>query len=113
MTKTCRTYMAKILIAVLTAGLLGGCQRPPKGEGESPASSERPVSDTDGTGDTPDLKQEGKEPAAMGRYRETELELPEGTESQSLICFISGEGGRMELYTAAKGGSEKSSDVFR
>ena len=112
MTKTCRTYMAKILIAVLTAGLLGGCQRPPKGEGESPASSERPVSDTAGTGDTPDLKQ-GKEPAAMGRYRETELELPEGTESQSLICFISGEGGRMELYTAAKGGSEKSSDVFR
>ena len=49
----------------------------------------------------------------MGRYGETEVELPQEAESQSLIQFLKGEEGNLELYTAVRDSSGNVEEAFR
>lgn len=111
MIKIYRKKVAWILMAGLLLGSLSGCQKKEAGSIKETTAQEgesRPGSDTT----MPD-KEPGKS-EAMGRYRETKIELPEETENHMKCGFVRGESGNLELYT--KEGdyySETISDTFR
>ncbi len=84
---------ACFLAAGLVLGLLGGCR---KGEVREETGSLPAEGSTQA--ETP--AQDKGELKAMGRYRETEVGLPEEIKDQSYIRFMRGEGGNLELYTA-------------
>ncbi len=107
-------HMARLLITVVAAWALGGCQKP-SGSSEGPGS--RPVEDT-GAGSSQEESgglenQGGDRQGAMGRYGETEVELPQETEDQSLVQFLRGEEGGLELYTAVRDSSGNTAEAFR
>ena len=84
---------AWLLAAGLVLGLLGGCRKGEVREETGSLSAE-------GSTQAETLAQDKGELKAMGRYRETEVELPEEIKDQSYIRFMRGEGGNLELYTA-------------
>ena len=112
--KSYKKHMAKFLITALAAGLLAGC-------GKSSGTAGGELSGTEGTTaqtDIPALPPEesggdSQRTGAAGRYRETEVELPQEVQSQSLIRFLRGEGGILELYTAQRDSEGKNTDTFR
>ncbi len=52
-----------------------------------------------GDGSTVLPSEEAKEPGAMGRYGETEIELPQEMENHMKCGFMKGESGSLELFT--------------
>lgn len=103
-----RKHIAGTLIAALAAGLLVSCGQPSK-SGGTEEKPDIPVLDPTVSGTGADQE----EPMAMGRYRETEMKLPEELEGGSLIRFLKGENGILELYTAQREFSGKAAQSFR
>ncbi|MCI8887350.1 MAG: carbohydrate ABC transporter substrate-binding protein [Hungatella sp.] len=101
----------------LAAGILGGCGR---NQTAPEAGSTRPVQETtqgDEEKGKREAKEESREPGAKGRYRETEVKLPEEIENQTFLWFGRGEEGRLELFTmewdTAWGAQSSVADSFR
>lgn len=115
MIKIHKKGMAWLLIAGLVLGSLSGCQKKAGdtiediGETKAQAGESGP-----GGGSTAQLPEETGEPGAMGRYGETEIELPQEMQNHMKCGFMKGESGSLELFT--KEGdyySEEISDTFR
>lgn len=97
---------AWILAAGLAVGLLSGCQKREENKiGESTAS-------IGVTGQGPISGHEPESPGALGRYGETEVELPEEIKEQSLCQFTRGTGGELELFTMNREPSGTVTEVF-
>ncbi len=114
-----KRHMATILAAALAAGLLGGCQKPSGSGAESVSRQEGNgreggSGEDSGSGEASGSQNQGSgRQDAMGRYGETEVELPQEAESQSLIQFLKGEEGNLELYTAVRDSSGNVEEAFR
>ena len=111
MIKIYRKKVAWMLMAGLLLGSLSGCQKKETGSIKGTAVQER---ESRPGRDTTMSAQEPEESKAMGRYSETEIELPEEIENHMKCGFFRGESGNLELYT--KEGdyySEAISDTFR
>ena len=95
-----KKQIAWILIGGLLLGALGGCQKKTEGDIRETTVQELP--------------QGLPESDAKGRYGETAVELPQGTENQRVCWFGMGEGGRLEMYTREGDYySESAADAFR
>lgn len=79
--KSIKRAMSVILAAVLAAGAVTGC-----GAGEKKQTGETPAG----------------EPAAMGRYKEVEISLPEGLQNDYYSTAFTGKDHQLELYTSTK-----------
>ncbi len=105
-----------ILIAALTAGVLGGCQKGGAGKepaGETGRDGQSPSGQASGAEAGPAPGKENGEPGAMGRYGEVRIQLPESVDEQAYIGFLKGEGGNMELYTVRRGEDTEVIDAYR
>lgn len=102
---------ALILALGLIGGLLGGCQRTSDGQsqtgagmpGQGQAGFESGQADGQNGLSGAEHGKTGsfsEERAAMGRYVETQVELPKEAAAGSLIAFFRGEGRKLELYTS-------------
>ena len=99
MKKMYKKGLAWLLAFGLLSGILVGCQN--KTEEKQKNLSQEPQSEQTGiSGENQASDQSTGESKAMGRYGETEIALPEEVENQSLIQFIRGKDGMIELYTA-------------
>lgn len=103
-----------LLAAVLTAGLLCGCQPKISEEGTAAGLSGAGTQEA-GSEQKPLEEAKGQENGtqARGRYRETEMELPAQVKGQSLISFGWGKEEKLELYTAERDSSGEVQDTFR
>lgn len=112
--KSYRKHTAIFLAAALTALLAAGC-------GGSSGTPGAAPSETGGTSARADIPVPSPEESgadsqgavAMGRFTETEMELPEEAASQSLLGFLRGQGGNLELYTAQRDSEGINGDAFR
>ena len=99
MKKMYKKGLAWLLAFGLLSGILVGCQN--KTEEKQKNLLQEPQSEQTGiSGENQASDQSTGESKAMGRYGETEIALPEEVENQSLIQFIRGKDGMIELYTA-------------
>ncbi len=112
--------MAWLLMAALLVGMTGGCQKNagPEGDGgfrtesgssREPGSQSGQEQKTEGAGDQ---GQASGGPVAMGRYKETEIALPEEMGTQSLIRFLRGASGNLEMYTVQRDSSGSVAEAF-
>lgn len=99
MKRTIKRILAMGLVLALTAGVLGGCKA---GNQESSQGNENQGTQSQ---ETKDASKTGKQ-EAMGRYRETEISLPEGVKDNSFYSFIKGKDGNLELYSGVRDNSE-------
>ncbi len=111
-----------ILVTVLAAGLLGGCRTGTgKDTGTTGRMEESLPDGQEGSGQS-EAGQEGRGqgsqggrpqgPVAMGRYKETELPVPEEVRNQRLVRFLRGASGELELYTIEGDFSEEAAEPF-
>lgn len=100
-----RNVLAWILAVGLAAGLLGGCGSNTGKAGESQVPDGGSGQEED-QGNSPDqeVDRDG-EPKAMGRYVETEIELPQELQGRSFLQLLKGKDGSLELYAAERGPS--------
>ena len=111
-----------ILVTVLAAGLLGGCRTGTGKDTGTTGQMEESLPDgQEGSGQS-EAGQEGRGqgsqggrpqgPVAMGRYKETELPVPEEVRNQRLVRFLRGASGELELYTIEGDFSEEAAEPF-
>ena len=119
---SCKKSLAWLLALTLLAGLTAGCQKQPEtgktpvgtegGAAQDPSGQQSPGQQS-GDSENPGQASQGQAsqgPAAMGRYRETEIDLPQELDDQCLVRFTRGVSGNLELYTIrqdASGGMEE------
>lgn len=100
MIKIHKKGMAWLLMAGLVLGSLGGCQKKAGGTIEDTGKTKAQAGESGpGDGSTVLPSEEAKEPGAMGRYGETEIELPQEMENHMKCGFMKGESGSLELFT--------------
>ena len=105
MIKIHRGKTAWILAAGLLLGSLGGCQK----KAADTIEETRTQAGESMQGSETWPSEESKEPGAMGRYAETEVELPGELENHMNCGFMKGESGNPELFT--KEGDYYSEDI--
>ena len=97
---------AWILAAGLAVGLLSGCQKREVNKIQESTAS------IGVNGQGPISGHEPENSGALGRYGETQMELPEEIKEQSLCQFIRGTGGDLELFTMNRDSSGTVTKVF-
>lgn len=106
MKRTIKRILAIALVSALTVGMLGGCK---SGKQEDSQGNKNQATGSQGA----------KEPSkadkteAMGRYRETEISLPEDAKDNVLFSFIKGKDGNLELYSGTLGKEGEVSEFCR
>lgn len=116
--KSYKRSLAWILVLALLAGLTAGCQKKPE-TGKDLAGTEGDAQDPFGrqspgqkSGDWESPGQGSQGPVAMGRYRETEIDLPQEMDDQCLVRFTRGASGNLELYTIRRDPSGRMLEAF-
>lgn len=113
-----------MMLVVLLTGMLWGCRKgeeagsaanPGSGDGSSARGSWTNPSDEEKTFSSQGVltDQEGGRAAAMGRYREEEMELPREVNEQHLLWFGRGKENLLELYTVKREALGTAVDTFR
>lgn len=106
MRRTIKRILAIALVSALTVGMLGGCK-----SGKQEDSQGNKTQATDSQGAKEPSKADKTE--AMGRYRETEISLPEDAKDNMLFSFIKGKDGNLELYSGTFGKNGDISELCR